>query len=412
MMSASSFISLLLKAPRGALVLSAIALTSWLAAGAQAVTPTPAPATAPDAPPSPGDNVRYGYVIHQSIDLGGHITENSGSSAMYDTLVNIQSGPRILDSTFQMFAVNPAHALLFDRLTSSSFGYGGDPYNVTRLNFSKGRIYDFSSSFRRDRQYFDYDLLANPLIPPASNPYVPVLSSPHLFNTVRRMTDVNLKVMPLSKISPHFGYFQNINQGPTFSSIHLGTDALLTQNWRVSTDVWNGGIDWKPLTRTTVSFDEYITHYKGNTNWQLTGLNYTLSNGQPVSGGINISNLWNSPCAAPFQPDGTYNPTCNAYLSYTRYAPTRTLFPSEQFHFQSSSIPNVTMNGRVLYMDTTSNLKNYYENFNGLESRTNTRASVVTGSAAARRINVNADYGVTWQVTPTISVNDIFDFWY
>ncbi len=78
-------------------------------------------------PPSPGDNIRFGYVIHQSVDLGGHIVTQSGSGAMYDTLVNIQSGPRILDSSFQMIAVNPAHALLFDRLSTNSFGYGGDP---------------------------------------------------------------------------------------------------------------------------------------------------------------------------------------------------------------------------------------------------------------------------------------------
>ena len=87
---------------------------------------------------------------------------------MYDTLVNIQSGPRILDSSFQMIAVNPAHALLFDHLSSNSFGYGGDPVDGTFMNVSKGRIYNFQGSFRRDRQYFDYNLLANPLIPPTS----------------------------------------------------------------------------------------------------------------------------------------------------------------------------------------------------------------------------------------------------
>src|ERR1700741_2354254 len=38
-----------------------------------------------------------GYVIHQSIDVGGHIQENSGSNAVYATLVNIYSGARMLD---------------------------------------------------------------------------------------------------------------------------------------------------------------------------------------------------------------------------------------------------------------------------------------------------------------------------
>src|SRR6266702_1222758 len=406
MMSAISLISRLLNLRCIALVISAIVFTADLVAGSPAIAQDATP------PPSPGDNLRYGYVIHQSVDLGGHIATQSGSGAMYDTLVNIQSGPRILDSTLEMVAVDLAHALLFDHLSSSSFGYGGDPNNVTFLNLSKGRIYNFHGSFRRDRQYFDYNLLANPLIPPSSKPFVPVLDSPHLYNTVRRMTDVSITLAPLSVISVRLGYFQNISQGPSNSTLHIGADALLIQNWRISTDVWNAGIDWKPLAGTSVSYDEFITRYKGNTSWQLTGLNYMLSNGTPVSLGVNLSSAWNAPCAAPFNPNGTVNPTCSGYLAYSRSGPTRTLFPSEQLHFQSASIPHVTMNGRVLYMGTTSNLVNFNENFNGLDSRTRNRQEVVTGSASARRINVNADYGVTWQVTPTIGVSDVFAFWY
>ncbi|WP_433965311.1 outer membrane protein [Tunturiibacter gelidiferens] len=398
--------SLLLSVRGTALAISVIVFT----VGTIACPPVLAQDTTP--PPSPGDNVRFGYDIHQSVDFGGHIVNQSGSGAMYDTLVNIQSGPRLLDSSFQMTAVNPAHALLFDRLSSHSFGYGGDPIDGTFMNVSKGRIYNFQGSFRRDRQYFDYNLLANPLIPPNSVPFVPVLDSPHLYNTVRRMTDVDVTVAPLSRVSGRFGYFQNINQGPSGSSIHVGADALLLQNWRVSTEVWNVGADWKPLAHTSLSFDEFITRYKGNTSWQLAGLNYKLSNGTPVSLGINLSSVWAAPCAAPFNPNGSVNPTCSGYLSYTRSAPTRTLLPSEQFRFQSTSIPHVAMNGRFMYMGTTSHLNNYYENFNGLDSRARNRVELVTGSASARRINVNADYAITWQITPTIGVSDTFNFWY
>ncbi len=408
MMSAFSYLSLLLNSRHSArrVLLSISTIVTFTAFVVERS------AIAQEAPQPQAGKVINGYLTHMSTELGGHIVEHSGSDAMYATLVNLQSGPRILDNSLQMIAVDPAHAIVFDRLSSSSFGYGGDPYNVTFLNFSKGRIYDFHGSFRRNRQYFDYNLLANPLIPPESTPFIPILDSPHLYNTVRRMTDVGITLAPLSHISPRFDYFQNINQGPTNSTVHVGAEALLTQNWRVSTDVWDGGIDWKPLARTTISYDQFFTHYKGNTSWQLTGLDYMLSNGTPVSLGINISSVWKTPCAAPFNPDGSVNPTCNGFLAYTRSAPTRTLFPSEQFHFQSASIPHFTMNGRFLYMGTTSNLVNFDENFNGLDSRVQNRQAVVTGSAAARRINTNADFGATWQVTPTISINDIFNFWY
>jgi hypothetical protein len=397
----------------------AVAKPSGQVAGpatAQAPTPTATePVTAPNAantaPPAPGDNIRYGYVIHQMVELGGHVANHSGSSAVYGTMVNLRTGPRILTQSLDMHAVVPSHAILFDTLTTNSFGYGGDPNSVSFLNFSKGKLYDFRGSFRRDRQYFDYDLLDNPLIPPESVPYIPIVDSPHLFNTVRRMTDLNVTVAPLSRVSVRIGYNRNISEGPSYSTLHIGAEALLLLDWRNATDSWTGGLDWKPFARSTISYDEFITRYKGDTSWQLAGLNYQLSNGTPVSLGIDISSVWKSPCAAPFNADGTVNPTCNAFLSYTRSAPTRTLFPTEQLRFQTAAIPRMIMNGRLLYSGSTSNLNNFNELFNGFESRTGIRESMVTGSARAKRINVNGDLSMVWQVTPTIAATNTFDFW-
>src|SRR5665213_1604765 len=225
---------------------------------------TPAPKAPNATPPTPTDNIRYGYTVHQSVDFGGHIVAHSGSGAMYDTLVNVQSGPRILDYSLNLRSAK-AHTLLFDRLSTDSFGYGGDPNSVSFLNFSKGKLYDFRGTFRRDRQYSDYDLLANPLIPAASTPYVPVLDSPHLFNTVRRMTDLNLTLAPLSPFSVRLGYNHNISEGPSFSTIHEGGEGLLTQFWQNATDTWNAGLDWKADPHTTVSYDQFVMHYKGDT---------------------------------------------------------------------------------------------------------------------------------------------------
>ncbi|MEO8737387.1 MAG: hypothetical protein ABI380_12715 [Edaphobacter sp.] len=375
-------------------------------------TPTAVNAASPNtAPPTPSDNIRYGYVIHQSVDFGGHMVSQSGSGAMYDTLVNIQSGPRILDASLSMLWARSGHALLFDRLSSSSFGYGGDPNSVSSLNFSKGKLYDFRATFRRDRQYSNYDLLANPLIPPASTPYVPVLDSPHLFNTVRRMTDLNLTLEPLSRFSVRLGYAHIISQGPSFSTIHEGAEGLLIQFWRNGTDTWTGGLDWKLNSHTTISYDEFIMHYKGDTSWALTGLNNVLSNGAPVALGVDLSSVWAAPCAAPFNANKTVNPTCNAFLGYSRSEPTRTLSPTEQLRFQSASIPRFTMNGRILYSAATSTLNNYNETFNGLTSRSKLRESIVTGSARIRRLNVNGDLSTTWQITPKLAATNLYDFW-
>src|SRR5271169_5096889 len=87
------------------------------------------------------ETISGGYVVHQSFDMGVRIMENAGSLGMYDTLVNLQSGPRILGQTFDMHTVAGTYHPLFDNLSESSSGYGGDPYNVTTLRMSKGKIY-------------------------------------------------------------------------------------------------------------------------------------------------------------------------------------------------------------------------------------------------------------------------------
>ncbi len=107
---------------------------------------------------------------------------------------------------------------------------GGDPYNFAKIDFYKGRLYEFSGMFRRDRQYFDYDLLGNPNIPAGlstpigptgaptgSLPWRQVTQSPFLFNTVRRMTDTHLTLLPLSKVTFRAGYSHNTFEGPSLS---------------------------------------------------------------------------------------------------------------------------------------------------------------------------------------------------
>ena len=72
-----------------------------------------------------------GFHVTQSIEFGGRINNTTGSTAMYDTLVNYQSGARILEQSLTMQAKDQEE--IFDTLTFSSFGWGGDPEQAARL---------------------------------------------------------------------------------------------------------------------------------------------------------------------------------------------------------------------------------------------------------------------------------------
>src|SRR5690242_18474913 len=140
-----------------------------------------------------------GYVVHQSLEIGYRASDVVGSQDMYDTLVNLQSGPRFFDQSLSMQSQNHEGAL-FDNLFMNSFGWGGDPNNSLRVQVDKNRWYDFRAAFRRDQTNFDYNLLANPLNPSTSSPSIPVTSSPHLFATRRRMSDFDLTLLPQAKV--------------------------------------------------------------------------------------------------------------------------------------------------------------------------------------------------------------------
>ena len=225
-----------------------------------------------------------GYVIHQSIEIGYRSSDVAGSVQMYNSLVDLRTGPRFLEQSLSMQSQNH-DGLLFDNLFVNSYGWGGDPNNGLRARIDKNKWYDFRGNFRRDQQDFDYNLLANPLNPSTSDPNLPVTFSPHNFGTRRRMSDYDLTLLPQSVISFRLGYSHNNMTGPSYSSVHEGTDALLFQDWNTTLNSYRFGADVKILPRTVLSYDQFLDYYKGDTTWQLAPFAQALLPGAP--------GLWN-----------------------------------------------------------------------------------------------------------------------
>ena len=97
----------------------AVRLALALAAGVALLSPSSAHAQAPaDKTKKPG----LAYDVHQSIELGGHIVGQSGSEAMWATMVNYQSGPRLLNQSLTMHSTDRHKTPFFDNLNTNSFG--------------------------------------------------------------------------------------------------------------------------------------------------------------------------------------------------------------------------------------------------------------------------------------------------
>ncbi len=384
--------------------------------------PTQAGQPAAKAPeePSAGKEVG-GYLVHQSIELGGRITDKFGSTPMYNTLVNLQSGPRVLEQTLSMQATTQT-GNLFDNLYASSFGWGGDPSNAARLRISKLAWYDFTASFRRDKNYFDYDLFANPLNSPAAPPStvpVPIVTSPHDYYTTRRMYDFALKLLPQRRVSFRVGYFRNRSEGPSFSTMHIGTEALLDQGWNNTLNGLQFGFDARLLPRTTLSFTENLQWVKVDTDYGLVPFNpiqLAISGTVPTPSGIiasyGLTPVGVSPtsaCKTALVSPTLGNPSCSLYIGYTRNQRYRNFLPTEQLNLMSSSIRHLDLVVRGAY-STADVTDPMLEFFNGLESRTLNREYTANDFVKGRWVSASVDFGATYHLTRHVRLVDTFHF--
>ncbi len=362
------------------------------------------------------------YNVKQSIEFGGRFTSISGDTQAYDTFVNLQQGARLLGFTTEMNSLDH-HGTLFDRFYFSNFGYGGDPNEVSRLRVSKNTWYKFDALFRKDENFWDYSLLANPLNPTTPFANGPagyggtvctacVLNfSPHTMNTRRKMGNYNLIIRPESKVRFRMGYTHNINAGPGFTTIHQGTEQFLLQNIMTTVNAYRLGIDIKVLPRTNVSYDQIWNYYKGDTGISDFAQPFPVNGTQNVDLGVSFNAGAGQPCGGTFLPSGFVNPTCSAYFNgYLDHGRTRTNTPTEQLTIQSNYWQNLDLTGRISYSSGDTSVSGYDQTIFGRESRTNLRNQLNTGPVKGRRVAAVADFGATWHITDKLSFNDTFHY--
>jgi hypothetical protein len=427
---------------------------AWLAV-LLALALLPAPALAQSQEEEHTGTTTGNYNVKQVFEMGYRWEGTTGNRNVYNTFVNLNPGPRLFEHSLEMRSLNH-QGLLFDNFSLHSFGYGGDPNNVTRLRAYKNRWYNFSATFRRDRNFWDYRLLANPLNPasypatvPVSTPIFNIPFSPHRMEITRRLSDYNMTFAPQSPIRVRLGYSRNISEGPSLTTFHEGTDVFLFQNWKNTLNSYQIGFDFKYLPKTNFSFDQFWHEYKGDTTWvdpiteglviddiTLPRPIFQLSNGQLVDIGTIYNFTVSQPCSStatsPFitvPGSGTTPPTikgaCNGYLQYRREAKHRASYPTTQFSFQSSYLKNLDISGRMVFSNTdaqvvgtnaaagylgTVNFNGLMELYQGLVTRTLQRQFASSGPARIERTSWTGDVAFTWYVTDHFRITNQFRY--
>src|SRR5580698_8855406 len=393
-----------------------------------------------------------GYNIHQTIEFGYRASEISGNQNTYDTFENLGSGLRLFDYSLSMRSLDH-NGLFFDNLTFSNFGYGGDPNDVTRLRIEKNKWYDFRLLFRRDKNFWDYNLSANPYNPAALNPagslttgcYVgpptaafpqgapafcssPALAqnnSLHDLDLVRRMQDYDLTLFPQSAIRVRVGYSRNRDEGPSLFTTDGGTISAFNQANSYTTNSYRMGVDVRVLPRTTLSYDQFFSYYQQNNvvsdNPAVNPGNFGFAlgtvpgQGTPAGTPVDLGNIWSTqtpseifPCATPTV-TGTTNtatPTCNGFLSYSQVGDPRNFMPTERFRFQSNYFKNFETSGSVGYSTSDYHFSDLSEVVNDWTARTAQRGTTAGGPVKTKRVSVNADWSGVYAVNDKLRIVD------
>jgi hypothetical protein len=390
------------------------------------------------------------YNIHQTIEFGYRWSGINGNMDSYDTFVNLGSGVRLLDYSLDMHSIDH-RGLFFDDLSFSNFGYGGDPNDVTRLHMDKNKWYDFHVLFRRDKNFWDYNLWANPFNPAALNPagslttgcYVgpPTTAFPqgapgycsspsiasanslHSMDLVRRMQDYDLTLLPQSRVRFRLGFSHDRDQGPGFFTTDSGTMPDFPESYSYTTNAYRAGLDFRLFRHTMISYDQFLNYFKQdnvvteNPIATPQQFGFQLANGTPVD----LGTVWSTqtpaeslPCAAPISNSTTtpptVNPVCNGFLSYSQVGQPRNYMPTERFRFESSDLARFEMEGSIAYSSSDNLIPNYDEITNGFVTRTATRESTTGGPANATRVTVDADWTGVYAVTDKFRIQDSFRF--
>ena len=198
-------------------------------------------------------------------------------------------------------------------------------------------------------------------------------------------------------------------------------DVQVLEMFRNTGSTYTGGVDVKLAKRTTLSYDQFFGFYKGDSGFQLAPTPFTLSNGTPVSLGVDVLTGPTVTCGSGANKtenviNGVANPYCSGTIVASSTSPIRTSFPTEQLRFSSHYWDKVSFNGRLLYSGDTYNVNNFNQTFNGLNTRTSIRQEVETGGlangrlASNKRANSVGDFGFVADLNKYVSVSDSFVF--
>lgn len=158
-----------------------------------------------------------GFDTQGSADVGYRFTDVKGYKPMYQELLDLQSGPRLLD--FSLFGEAKEGASPFaDSYSLTMSGLGGDPFPTAQFTVNKKKLFDLRVNWRQADYYWNQnDNVILPITTVATG-LSTGLTDHHDWDTVRKFGSVDLTLHATNNLRFNFNYYRTTDDGATFTT--------------------------------------------------------------------------------------------------------------------------------------------------------------------------------------------------
>jgi hypothetical protein len=151
------------------------------------------------------------FQVQGSATMGYRFTNVYGFKPMYQTLFDLNSGPRLLD--FNLFGEAQKPNPFADDFSLTMSGLGGDPFPTAQLTVSKHKLYDLRATWQ---QAYFYEAGNNSIALPTLG--IAGLTDNLDYATVRKIGTVDFTIHATNNLRFHFQYYRTTYDGTTFTT--------------------------------------------------------------------------------------------------------------------------------------------------------------------------------------------------
>jgi len=151
-----------------------------------------------------------GFQVQGSATMGYRFTNVYGFRPMYETLFDLNSGPRLMD--FNLFGHAQTPNPFADDFSLTMSGLGGDPFPTAQLTVSKNKLYDLRATWQ---QAYFYEAGNNEIALPTLG--IAGLTNNLDFATVRKIGSVDFTLHATNNLRFNFQYYRTTYDGTTFT---------------------------------------------------------------------------------------------------------------------------------------------------------------------------------------------------